>query len=76
MLEAAPVGIFSWAFTVSSAGETVAEINPAWFSEQAGVTVAGIDDGRLAWARLYVEPVDSGGEGIDAAVRELSGRNS
>jgi hypothetical protein len=41
MLEASPVGIFSWAFTVRSGGETVAEINPAWFSEQAEVTVSG-----------------------------------
>ena len=41
----------------------------------AGVIVCGIEAGRLAWARLYVEPVESGGEGIDAAVREMSGRD-
>ena len=41
----------------------------------AGVIVGGIEAGRLAWARLYVEPVESGGEGIDAAVREMSGRD-
>jgi hypothetical protein len=41
MLEAAPVGKFSWAFTVSIGGETVAEVTPAWFSERAEVTVAG-----------------------------------
>src|SRR5262245_36537966 len=41
MLEASPVGVFSWAFTVRSSGETVAEISPAWFSEQAEVAVAG-----------------------------------
>ena len=29
--------------------------------------------GRLRWARLYVEPVEQGGAGIDAAVREMSG---
>ena len=40
----------------------------------AGVLVGGIQDGRLAWARLYIEPVESGGEGIDAVVREMSGR--
>jgi ketosteroid isomerase-like protein len=39
----------------------------------AGVIVFGIEGGRFAWARLYVEPVESGGEGIDAAVREMSG---
>jgi hypothetical protein len=41
----------------------------------AGVIVCGVTDGRLAWARPYVEPVESGGEGIDAAVREMSGRD-
>jgi hypothetical protein len=41
MLEASPVGIFSCAFTVSSGGETLAEVTPAWFSERAEVTVAG-----------------------------------
>ena len=43
--------------------------------DMAGVIVCGIEAGRLAWARLYVEPVESGGEGIDAAVREMSGRD-
>ena len=43
--------------------------------EMAGVIISGIEAGRLAWARLYVEPVESGGEGIDAAVREMSGRD-
>ena len=41
----------------------------------AGVIVFGVEGGRLAWARLYVEPVESGGEGINAAVREMSGRD-
>jgi hypothetical protein len=27
-----------------------------------------------AWARLYVEPVEQGGAGIEAAVRDMSGR--
>jgi ketosteroid isomerase-like protein len=43
--------------------------------DMAGVIVFGVRDGRLGWARLYVEPVEAGGEGIDAAVRELSGRD-
>ena len=43
--------------------------------DMAGVIVCGIEGGRLAWARLYVEPVESGGEDIDAAVREMSGRD-
>jgi ketosteroid isomerase-like protein len=41
--------------------------------DMAGVIVAGVQDGRLRWARLYVEPVDHGGEGIDAAVRRMAG---
>ena len=42
--------------------------------EIAGVIVMGVRDGAVAWARLYVEPVEAG-EGIDAAVREMSGRD-
>lgn len=42
--------------------------------EMAGVIVMGVRDASIAWARLYVEPVDAAGEGIDAAVREMSGR--
>jgi ketosteroid isomerase-like protein len=36
-----------------------------------GVTVMRIRDGLIAEARLYMEPVESGGGDIDAAVREL-----
>ena len=35
-----------------------------------GVTVMGIEDGRVAWGRLYMEPVDRGDVGIDQMVRE------
>ena len=39
-----------------------------------GVTVMGLqDDGLIAWARLYMEPVEQGGLAIDEAVRHLSG---
>jgi hypothetical protein len=41
--------------------------------EMAGVIVAGVRDGRLSWARLYVEPVEQGGGGIGAAVRTMTG---
>src|SRR4051812_19173770 len=41
--------------------------------DMAGVIVAGTRDGRLAWARLYVEPVEQAGAGIDAAVRDMTG---
>ena len=40
----------------------------------AGVIVMGVQDASIKWARLYVEPVEAAGEGIDAAVREMSGR--
>jgi hypothetical protein len=43
--------------------------------DMAGVIVCGIRDGMLAWARLYMEPVDSGGGGIGAVVRQMSGRD-
>ena len=41
--------------------------------DMAGVFVAGVGDGRIAWARLYFEPVEAGGEGIDAVVHTLAG---
>ena len=41
--------------------------------EMAGVIVGGVRDGRLAWARLYLEPVERAGAGIDAAVRSMAG---
>lgn len=36
-----------------------------------GVIIATIRDDRIAAARLYVEPVEHGEEGIDAAVEQL-----
>jgi ketosteroid isomerase-like protein len=41
--------------------------------DMAGVIVAGVRDGKLEWARLYVEPVEQEGAGIEAAVRSMSG---
>ncbi len=41
--------------------------------EIAGVIVMGIRDEQIAWARLYVEPVELAGAGIDAAVEEMTG---
>jgi ketosteroid isomerase-like protein len=35
-----------------------------------GVTIQGVRDGRIAWVRLYMEPVEAG-SGKDAAVPEL-----
>lgn len=41
--------------------------------DMAGVIVFGISDGRVAWARLYVEPIEQSGSGIEAAVRDMTG---
>ena len=42
--------------------------------EMRGVTIFGVRDGRITWGRLFMEPVERAGTGIDAAVRELTGR--
>ena len=34
--------------------------------------VLGVRDEHVAWARLYIDPVEEAGEGIDAAVREMT----
>jgi hypothetical protein len=41
--------------------------------DMAGVIVCGVAGGLVRWARLYVEPVEQGGAGIDAIVRPMSG---
>jgi ketosteroid isomerase-like protein len=41
----------------------------------AGVIVFGVRGDRYAWARLYVEPVEQAGAGIDAAVRRMAGED-
>lgn len=38
----------------------------------AGVTLFGVREGRIAWGRLYMEPVEEGGEDIDEAVRRVT----
>jgi uncharacterized protein (TIGR02246 family) len=40
--------------------------------DMAGVIVFGMRDDRVAWARLYVEPVEQQGAGIEAAVRDMT----
>ena len=41
--------------------------------EMAGVVIAGLRDEQIAWMRLYVEPVEREGAGIEAAVRTMTG---
>jgi hypothetical protein len=36
-----------------------------------GVMVIGVREDKIAWARLYMEPVEQGGADIDAAVSDL-----
>ena len=38
----------------------------------AGVILLGVPEGRIVWGRLYMEPVEEGGEGIDEAVRDMT----
>jgi ketosteroid isomerase-like protein len=38
--------------------------------QMAGVVVFGVVDGLFSWARFYLEPVEAGGPGPDAAVRQ------
>jgi len=34
-----------------------------------GVVIFGVDDGRAAWGRFYLEPVEAGGGDVNDAVR-------
>lgn len=38
-----------------------------------GVTIFGVREGRITWGRLYMEPVNTTAEGIDAAVARMAG---
>lgn len=43
--------------------------------QMAGVIIMRIKDDRIAWARLYVEPVEEDGQDIDGAMRTITGRD-
>lgn len=43
--------------------------------QMAGVIVMGIRDGLIAWGRLYIEPIEESGAGIDAAISRMSGND-
>jgi hypothetical protein len=36
-----------------------------------GVTIMGVENDKIIWGRLYVEPVEVNGKGIEAAVRKV-----
>jgi limonene-1,2-epoxide hydrolase len=38
----------------------------------AGVTIMGVEDDRIVWARLYMEPVEENGQDIDEAMRRVT----
>jgi len=40
-----------------------------------GVTVMGVKEGRISWARLYMEPVEEAGQDIDEAVETITERD-
>ena len=40
--------------------------------EMRGVIINGIREGRIAWARLYLELLEEGGAGIDAAINRVT----
>jgi ketosteroid isomerase-like protein len=42
--------------------------------DMVGVTIFGVRAGRIAEARLYLEPIEREGGGIAAVVRDISGR--
>jgi ketosteroid isomerase-like protein len=40
-------------------------------ADMRGVTILGVDGGRIRWVRLYMEPVEQAGADIDAAIRQV-----
>lgn len=40
--------------------------------EVRGVMVLGIAEGKIAWGRLYIEPVEQGGEDFDASAKRAT----
>jgi hypothetical protein len=41
--------------------------------DDRGITIFGVEHGEIAWGRLYLEPVEQQGHGIDAAVDRMTG---
>ena len=37
-----------------------------------GVTLLGVDEDRIVWGRLYMEPVEEDGENIDDSVQSIT----
>jgi hypothetical protein len=42
-----------------------------------GVTIMGVENSKIKWARLYVEPVEVNGKGIEATIEKvMRGKNT
>ncbi|MDQ2984362.1 MAG: nuclear transport factor 2 family protein [Actinomycetota bacterium] len=41
--------------------------------EEQGVIIFGVADGKIAWARLYLEEIEQAGGDIDATVERMAG---
>jgi ketosteroid isomerase-like protein len=41
--------------------------------DMVGVFICGVRDGRISWARLYLEPVEQAGAGIESSIRHMTG---
>ncbi len=44
--------------------------------QMRGVTIFGVEAGRIIWGRLYMEPVEEAQETIDEAVQRMTGQSS
>ena len=53
-----------WHWTGTQAGGTPLD--------DRGVTIFGVENDRIAWGRLYMEPVEQAGAGINAAVQRMA----
>jgi hypothetical protein len=40
----------------------------------AGVIVLGVEEDRIVWGRVYMEPIEEDGENIDEAVQRMTAR--
>jgi hypothetical protein len=40
--------------------------------DMAGVIIMGVEEERIVWARLYMEPVEEDGQGIDEAMNTIA----
>jgi hypothetical protein len=43
---------------------------------EIGVAIFGVRDDKIAWARLYLEEIETNGGDIDAAVQRMAGREA